>query len=71
MHQFARMLIAAGLLIAAAGLLILALQKFPFFGRLPGDIHIVRKHYTFYFPIVSSLLISVVVSFVLWLIARR
>jgi Protein of unknown function (DUF2905) len=60
-----RMLIMLGLLITALGVLVL-LGK-----RLPGDIVIRGKHSVFYFPLVTCLLISVVLSLVLWLMNRR
>ena len=73
-HQmsFGRMLIALGLLIAAIGALISLGQRLPVrFGRLPGDIVVRGKHSVFYFPLVTCLLISAVLSLVLWLINRR
>jgi hypothetical protein len=60
-----RMLIMLGLLITALGVLV-SLGK-----RLPGDIVIRGKHSVFYFPLMTCLLISVVLSLVLWLMNRR
>jgi hypothetical protein len=66
------MLIVLGLLVAALGVLISFGEKLPVrLGRLPGDIIIRSKHSVFYFPLVTCLLISVVLSLVLWLINRR
>ena len=66
------MLIALGLLVAALGVLISFGEKLPIrLGRLPGDIIIRGKHSVFYFPLVTCLLISVVLSVVLWLFNRR
>ena len=66
------MLIALGLLVAVLGVLISLGEKLPIrLGRLPGDIIIRGKHSVFYFPLVTCLLISVVLSVVLWLINRR
>lgn len=56
-----RLLIIAGLALLAIGLGWPWLSKLPF-GRLPGDIHIVRDGFSFYFPIVTCLVISVVLS---------
>jgi hypothetical protein len=53
----------------AAGLLWPVLQKLGL-GRLPGDIVIERENSRFYFPIVTSLIISVVLSLILWLLNR-
>jgi ribose/xylose/arabinose/galactoside ABC-type transport system permease subunit len=67
-----RMLIALGLLVAALGVLISLGDKLPIrMGRLPGDIILRGKHSVFYFPLVTCLLISLVLSLVLWLINRR
>jgi hypothetical protein len=66
------MLIALGLLVAALGVLISLGARLPIrLGRLPGDIVIRGKHSVFYFPLVTCLLISAVLSLVLWLINRR
>jgi hypothetical protein len=67
-----RMLIALGLLVAALGVLISLGEKLPVrLGHLPGDIIIRSKHSVFYFPLVTCLSVSVVLSLVLWLINRR
>jgi hypothetical protein len=61
-----------GVILVALGVLVSISEKLPIrLGRLPGDIVIRGKHSVFYFPIVTSLLLSVVLSFVLWLFGRR
>jgi hypothetical protein len=65
----ARFLIITGLILLVAGLLWPYLAKLGL-GRLPGDIVIERGNTTFHFPIVTSLLLSLVLSAVLWLIGR-
>jgi Protein of unknown function (DUF2905) len=64
-----RWLIIFGVVLIAAGLLWPVLQKLGL-GRLPGDIVIERETFRFYFPIVTSLIISVVLSLILWLLNR-
>lgn len=67
-----RMLIAVGLLVAALGVVISLGEKLPIrLGRLPGDIIVRGKHSVFYFPLATCLLISLVLSLVLWLLNRR
>lgn len=67
-----RTLIALGLLVAALGVVISLGERLPIrFGRLPGDIIIRSKHSVFYFPLVTCVLISAVLSLVLWLINKR
>lgn len=63
-------LVAAGLLLAAVGVLIWVAGKIPFIGRLPGDIKIENEHFKFYFPLVTCLLLSAVGSLILWLISK-
>lgn len=60
-----RALVIAGLVIVAAGLLWPWLSKVPF-GRLPGDIVIERDNFRFYFPITTMVVVSLVISLVLW-----
>lgn len=64
-----KVLIALGLLILLAGLAWPYLTKL-LFGRLPGDIAITRENFRFYFPIVTSLLLSLLLTLVLWLLRR-
>jgi Protein of unknown function (DUF2905) len=67
----AKVLIAFGLLIALAGVVLVLVGRVPWIGRLPGDIHIQRGNFTFYFPLATSLLLSVVLTLVLYLLGRR
>jgi hypothetical protein len=71
LRDFGRILIVAGILIAAVGLLLYFGARLPFrLGRLPGDILHRGEHSTFYFPITTSILVSVVLSFLLWLLSQ-
>jgi len=64
-----RLLIITGALILAAGLAWPWLKRLPF-ERLPGDLHIVRDGFSFHFSIVTCIVISIVVSIVLWIFRR-
>ncbi len=67
-----RTLIALGIIILALGLVFTLGEKLPIrFGRLPGDIVIRGKNSVFYFPLATCLLISVILSFLMWLFGRR
>ncbi len=67
-----RALIVLGVLLAIAGLALEFGPRLPFrIGRLPGDIYIHRGNTTFYFPIVTCILVSVVLTLVLWIFNRR
>lgn len=71
MEQIGRLLIIIGIITIVIGGLLLITGKIPWLGRLPGDIIIQRKNFTFYFPIVTSIILSAVITLVLWLIGRR
>jgi uncharacterized membrane protein len=60
-----RLLLIAGGAIVLLGLVLLLVGRIPFFGRLPGDISIQRGNTTFFFPIVTCLVLSVVLTVVL------
>lgn len=64
-----RILIVAGLALLAIGLGWPWLSKLPF-GRLPGDIHIVRDGFSFHFPIVTCVVISLVLTLLFWIFRR-
>lgn len=70
MSGVGRMLIIAGLVLLAAGLVVSLLPRFPWLGRLPGDILIRRENFSFFMPITTSLLLSLVVSLLIWLFRR-
>ena len=66
-----RMLITAGLILVAVGLLVSLGSRLPLqLGRLPGDIRITGKNSSFYFPLTTCLLVSAVISLILWIIRR-
>ena len=64
-----KLLIITGLILLAAGLAWPWLRRLPL-GRLPGDIHIVREGFSFSFPIITCLIVSVVLSLILWFFRR-
>jgi hypothetical protein len=66
-----KILIALGLLIALAGVVLVLVGRVPWIGRLPGDMHIQRGNFTFYFPLATSLLLSVVLTLIFYLVGRR
>jgi hypothetical protein len=64
-----RVLILLGLALVVAGLGWPWLRKLPF-GRLPGDIHVVKEGFSFHFPIVTCIVVSLLVSLILWIFRR-
>ena len=68
--KMAKFLIITGLIIVIAGVLVHFAPKLPFPGKLPGDIVIDRGNFKMYFPITTSILISVLISLILFLINK-
>jgi ribose/xylose/arabinose/galactoside ABC-type transport system permease subunit len=64
-----RVLIVLGVVLVAAGLAWPWLRKLPL-GHLPGDIHVVKEGFSFHFPIVTCLVISLLVTLIVWLFRR-
>ena len=66
-----KILLIAGLLIAAAGAVLMLAPKIPWLGRLPGDIHLRGKNWSFHFPIVTSIVVSIVLTILFNLFSRK
>ena len=71
MSEVGKLLIVCGLLIAGVGVAVVLAGRLPWIGRLPGDLYVQRGHFTFYFPLATSILVSVVLTLIFWLIGRR
>ncbi len=70
MGDFGRMLMVLGALTFVLGLVLTLAGRLPWFGRLPGDIVVERGPVAFYFPIVTCVIVSVVLSLLFWLFRR-
>ena len=66
-----KLLIALGVFLVIAGVLMVFAPKLPYIGKLPGDIYIKRDNFTFYFPIASSVLISIILTIILSFILSK
>jgi len=71
MTEVAKLLIAVGILVTLVGVVLLLVGRVPWLGRLPGDVYVERGNWRFYFPLATSLLLSVVLSLLVWLFGRR
>jgi len=71
MQEIGKTLIIFGLILIGVGVLLTFFNKIPFLGKLPGDILIQKRNFTFYFPFMTSILISVVLSLLFWLWSHR
>jgi len=70
MAGLGRSLIILGIIIIAFGIVITFAGKIPWLGLLPGDIHIKRDNFTFYFPLATCILLSVLFSLIFWLFKK-
>lgn len=66
-----KMIFIAGIIIAVVGLIIMFFNKIPFIGKMPGDIIIKKDNFTFYFPIVTSILLSIILSLIIYFLRRK
>lgn len=71
MGDLGRLLIVVGLVVVAVGVLLVVAGRVPWVGRLPGDIHIQRGNWSLYLPLGTSLLLSVLLTVILYLLGRR
>jgi quinol-cytochrome oxidoreductase complex cytochrome b subunit len=67
MQPMGKMLVVLGIVIAGVGVGLNFFDKIPFLGKLPGDINIKRENFQLFFPITSSVIISIFITTVLWL----
>ncbi len=73
-EDFAKLIIFFGLILIVLGILFLVISKLPYLGnlgRLPGDIYIKKGNFIFYFPIVTSILLSIFLTIIINLIFRK
>jgi hypothetical protein len=71
MEQFGKSLIIIGAVIIAIGLVLTLSGKIPWLGRLPGDIVVQKKNFTFYFPLATSIILSLLLTLILWFIGKK
>ena len=70
LQPLGRALILFGVILTGFGLVLLVAPKIPWVGRLPGDTLIQRERFSFYFPLASCLLASLLLSLLMWLVSR-
>lgn len=70
-HQLGKYLIIIGIIVVVVGLILFFMgNKLGWFGNLPGDIKIKRDHFVLYAPVASMIILSIVLSFLLWLFSK-
>jgi hypothetical protein len=70
MPAMGKMLIVVGIILIGIGLAFVFADRIPFFGKLPGDIYMKKERFSFYFPITTSIIISVILT-ILFSIFRK
>jgi ribose/xylose/arabinose/galactoside ABC-type transport system permease subunit len=71
MAEMGKLFIGLGVLLIVIGGVLVLSGKVPFVGRLPGDLHVQRERWSFYFPLTTSILISVILTLVFTFLSRR
>jgi hypothetical protein len=71
LNSIGKLLIYTGLFIVIIGVILYFSPKIPFLGKLPGDISIKKGNFTFYFPLATSILLSIIISLILYILSRR
>jgi hypothetical protein len=70
MNDLGRFLMITGVVIAAAGVILTLLPRISWLGKLPGDILLRKGNVTFFFPLTTSIILSLLLSLILWLFRR-
>lgn len=70
MGDIAKIFIILGVFLIVIGVILLFIGKVPFLGKLPGDVLIKKEHFTVYVPLTTGIIISILISLVLYLIGK-
>ncbi len=70
LHPLGKILIGVGLVIVLAGIALMFADKIPLIGKLPGDIVVRKKNFTFYFPITTLVVLNLALWLIIWLIGK-
>jgi hypothetical protein len=70
MNQIGRILIYFGIILIIVGILLSYGSKYIKFGKLPGDIKVEKENFRFYFPLTTSIVLSLILTFLFWIINR-
>ena len=71
LNPLGKILIFFGVILILIGGVILLAGRIPWIGRLPGDIFIQKKNFTFYFPIATSIIVSIILTLIFFILGRR
>ncbi len=71
MPELGKLFIVIGILLIIVGLFFILGERIPFLGRLPGDIAIKKRDFTFYFPLTTCIVISIILTLIFWIFGRK
>ena len=71
MSDLGKTLVVMGLAVVLVGVVLMLAGRVPWLGRLPGDIYVQRGNWSFYFPLMTSIVVSVLLTLLFWLFGRR
>jgi hypothetical protein len=71
LQQTGKLILAAGIVFVIVGAFLMLSGKIPWLGKLPGDIFVQRKNFTFYFPLATCILISILLTFLFWIFGKK
>lgn len=69
--ELGKVLIVVGIIIVVVGFILSTNTKIPYFGKLPGDIHIQKENFSFHFPLATCIVISTILSLLFVLFSRK
>ena len=68
LNAIGRIVVLAGAFLVVIGIILIFFDRIPWLGKLPGDISVERENFRFYFPVVTCIVISVLLTGIMWLI---
>jgi hypothetical protein len=71
MASLGKIIVMAGVLLVVLGLILMVGENIPFIGKLPGDIHVQKKNFSFHFPITTCIILSLLLTLIFSLLRRR
>ncbi len=71
MNDLGRTIISIGVVLVALGIIMTIAAKIPGVGRLPGDIFIKKENFSFYFPLTTCILISILLSAIMYFVGKK
>ncbi len=71
LQPIGKFIFISGIIIALIGIALMFIDKIPFLGKLPGDFTVKRNNFTFYFPLATSILISLIISLIFYFLNRK